>query len=44
VEEAEKIAILRALKETKNKKVKTAHLLGIDYKTLVNKMSKLDIH
>jgi transcriptional regulator of acetoin/glycerol metabolism len=43
VSDAEKFAILRALKKTAGKKVKAAALLGIDYKTLVTKMEKYAI-
>jgi len=43
VEEAERTAILRALKETNGKKVKAASLLRIDFKTLTAKMEKFNI-
>lgn len=43
VMDAEKFAVLRALKKTAGKKVKAASLLGIDYKTLISKMVKFDI-
>ncbi len=40
VEEVERTTIKRALAKTGGKKVKAAELLGIDYKTLVSKMSR----
>lgn len=43
VELAEKHAILKALEKTNRKKLKTAELLNIDYKTLVTKMEKYGI-